>query len=166
VAESSGDLAGEAVDDIEVALLRAGIDTLIDWIRSKWRSRPKSAQIGSRPVRGDQEITVELGRDKEAILAGEVSDAALHLYSGEIRAVLSQMEIRRENISLLESQRAQWGEALVPPVIVNSIRSENRELDSLARRLQSLLQAILGQPLPESFRGYLALSADIPEAGA
>lgn len=153
------------MDEIEQALLRAGIDTLIDWIRSKLHRRSREKRTGQQSARSEQQVAIELDEEKEAILSGEVNSASLHLYSGEVSAVLSQMEIRRNNISLLESQRAQWGEALVPPVIMNGIRAENRELDALASRLQSLLQMILGQQLPETLSGYLAISADDHEAG-
>jgi hypothetical protein len=164
MAEDEGDPMG-AADEIEQALLRAGIDALADWIRSKWRRRPQEKRAGQQMPQSEQQVAIKLDEDKEAILADKVNATALHLYAGEVRAVLSQIEIRRNNVNLLETQRAQWGDALVPPVIVNSIRAENRELDALAHRLQSLLQTILGQPLPESFSSYLAVSADDHEAG-
>jgi hypothetical protein len=165
MADDKGDPMGAAVDEVEQALLRAAIDTLIDWIRSKWHRRSQRKQVDQQTTRNEQQVAIELSEEKEAILAGKVNAAALHLYSGEVSAVLSQIEIRRNNINLLESQRAQWGEALVPAVIMNSIRAESRELDTLVHRLQSLLQAILGQPLPGSFDNYLAISADDNETG-
>jgi len=142
------------VDDIQQMLLKAGIDALIAWIKSKLRSRSTRTADPAEPA---EEVAIaDLDQERDALLEGQVDEAAWKLYEREVRAILALIEIRRNNLNLLESQRAQWGDALVPPIIVNGIRTETSELDALAGRLQSLLQAILGRPLPEGFTEALA----------
>jgi hypothetical protein len=144
------------VDDVQQMLLRAGIDALAGWIKSKLRQRSRRKADALAAEREDETAIAELDQEREALLQGQVDEAAWKLYEREVRAVLELIEIRRNNLNLLENQRAQWGDALVPPVIVNGIRNETNELDALAARLQSLLQLIIGRPLPAAFTEALA----------
>ncbi len=139
------------VDEVQQMLVRAGIDALVDWIKSKLRERSRN-KTNTNVAERDQEAAIaQLDEEREVLLQAQVDEAALKLYEREVRAVLALIEIRRNNLHLLENQRAQWGDALVPPIIVNSIRTETSELDTLAVRLQSLLQAIIGRSLPAGF---------------
>ena len=146
------------MDDIQQILVKAGIDALISWIKSKLRSRSTRSAAPAEPA--EEAAIAELDQERDALLEHQVDEAAWKLYEREVRAVLALIEIRRNNLNLLEIQRAQWGDALVPPIIVNGIRTEMSELDALADRLKSLLQAILGRPLPAGFTEALAVPSD------
>lgn len=134
------------MDDLERTLLTKAIDLFAEWARSRWRERRMREETSA----GDSEDIMVAKLDeasRDALLSG-ISQALLSQHEAEIASVVERLEIRRANLQHLEEQRARWGEALVPPIIVNSIRDEEGAVDELAARLGQLLAIVSSHSLP------------------
>lgn len=151
------------MDDFERTVLTKGIDLLADWIGSRWRRRSAPDDDNdSAPT--DELADGPRGErfDRDALLSS-VSQALLRQHQRELESVIERLEIHRSNLQHLEGQRARWGEALVPPIIVNGIRDEQAAVAQRAQRLAELLNAVTGQGLPDALRPELTAHIEPPE---
>ena len=66
------------VDDIQQILVKAGIDALISWIKSKLRSRSTRSAAPAEPA--EEAAIAELDQERDALLEHQVDEAAWKLY--------------------------------------------------------------------------------------
>ena len=65
----------------------------------------------------------------------------------EITHLTSLLDIHYGNYRLLSKQYAQWGEALAPLVIVNSLENEEKKITEITEELKKLLVVIYKKEL-------------------
>jgi hypothetical protein len=81
-------------------------------------------------------------QNKQDLLAFKVDEILWRNHEQEIQHLVRLLETYSGNYHLAREQYAKWGEALVPPIIVNNLRdSENSMIETL-KRLEMVLSRV------------------------
>ena len=78
------------------------------------------------------------------MLPEQINQAMLARQQGEIEHLVSLMEIHTRNFRSAEQQYAKWGDALVPPIVLNNLDTEGAAVELTMRRLQTLVSEVYG----------------------
>ncbi len=82
---------------------------------------------------------------KEMALGISVNQATWMKAESQVEHLLSLLDIHVGNYRLLSKQYAAWTEALVPPIIANSLKNEEAKIITIASQLQTLLSEVYAQ---------------------
>lgn len=85
---------------------------------------------------------------KQDLLASKVDEVLWHNHEQEVQHLVRLLETYSSNYYLAREQYAKWGDALVPPIIVNNLKeSENSMIETL-QRLEAVLSRVYKKDLP------------------
>lgn len=84
---------------------------------------------------------------KADLLKLPVADGAWIQYEQELAHTLHLMEIYARNYRLAQTQVAKWGEALVPPIVLNNLNEAENGLAMTQRRAQEILTKLYERPV-------------------
>ena len=148
------------IEVIGIPLLMKAVDFLFDEghkiIRER-RERRQSVQkkgenklLVTKPVeKTESDIETLASTDsvqsREDMLHQKISEAAWSAREKEIEHLLSLAEIHSRNYRLATEQYARWGEALVPPIIVNNLEEAENSVADTMRKLQAALNKVSGK---------------------
>ena len=91
----------------------------------------------------EQEIQI-----KQDLLASKVDEVLWWNHEREVEHLVRLLDIYSRNYYLAREQYAKWGDALVPPIIVNNLsESENSMLETI-RRLEEVLSKVYQKEIP------------------
>jgi hypothetical protein len=91
----------------------------------------------------------QMQQDLEAL---SVDPIAYGNMESEITGILDRLEIHRVNLGHFESQAAMWGEALLPAILMNNIRSEREMIEQELARLIQVLDGLTPGGLPQGIK--------------
>jgi hypothetical protein len=103
-----------------------------------------SPPADSSPAVPEATSHTDMARSRDELLAHEVDQAVLKQNEDEIRHLLALMETHTRNYRLAQKQYAEWGTALVPPVIVNNLDHEERAVAEVMDRLKTKVGEVYG----------------------
>jgi hypothetical protein len=124
---------------VAVPLLGRAVNALFDagQALAKRRSEQEPADLANwQPT---EELTAS---ERDLMLHQRVAEASVEMRSTEIEALIQQIEIHQANLARAKKQAAMWGEALVPPIVANTIDTETESLAGAAARLRALLEQL------------------------
>ena len=85
---------------------------------------------------------------KQDLLASRVDEILWQNHEQEIQHLVRLLETYSRNYHLAREQYAKWGDALVPPIIVNNLAdSENSMIDTI-KRLETVLSKVYKKDIP------------------
>lgn len=85
---------------------------------------------------------------KQDLLASKVDELLWKSHEQEVQHLVRLLETYSRNYHLAREQYAKWGDALVPPIIVNNLAdAENSMMDTI-RRLEAVLSKVYKKDIP------------------
>ena len=85
---------------------------------------------------------------KQDLLASKVDEILWQNHEQEVQHLVRLLETYSRNYHLAREQYAKWGDALVPPIIVNNLAdSENSMIDTI-KRLEAVLSKVYRKDIP------------------
>ena len=85
---------------------------------------------------------------KQDLLASKVDEILWQNHEQEVQHLVRLLETYSRNYHLAREQYAKWGDALVPPIIVNNLAdAENSMIDTL-KRLELVLSKVYKKDIP------------------
>jgi hypothetical protein len=109
--------------------------------RNKQDQRPLSEEKPSSQeiVPLEPEKALEIKQD---LLASKVDEILWHNNEQELQHLVRLYDTYSRNYYLAREQYAKWGDALVPPIIVNNLRDAENSMVETIQRLETVLSKI------------------------
>ena len=140
------------MDAVQLPILLKAIDFIFEEgrkILEERRERRKSSNPGAS---GDEPPTPAptttapedepKGDTKQDLLNTKIDEILWQNHEADVRHLVKLLETYSNNYQLAQQQYAQWGSALVPPIIVHNLtESENAMLETL-KRLEAVLSKV------------------------
>jgi len=127
-----------AIEWVAVPLLDRAVNALFDAGQALLRRR----KADGVPEPGEPAGGELLPAERDRMLRQRVSEMAVAARSAELEALIEQIEIHQTNLNRAVGQAAMWGEALVPPIVANTVDSESEKLGAASARLGGLLRQL------------------------
>lgn len=139
------------LDPVQIPILLKAIDFVFDEgrkILEERRERRKlkdaSAQSGGQEPETESALP-EPEREKEVkqgLLASKIDDILWRTHEAEIQHLVRLLETYSRNYHLAKEQYAKWGDALVPPIIVNNMTEAEKSMLETIERLEHVLSKV------------------------
>ncbi len=116
--------------------------------RRKMQDQPSTSEEKSSPqeiVPLQPEKAVEIKQD---LLASKVDEILWQNHEQELQHLVRLLETYSRNYYLAREQYAKWGDALVPPIIVNNLREAENSMIETIQRLEAVLSKIYKKEIP------------------
>ncbi len=145
------------IDPIQLPLLLKAIDfvfeegrKILDERREQRRLNNASPGSGVSDQSKEPEPTQELviaepekeEEIKQELLSSQVDELLWQNHELEIRHLVKLLETYSRNYYLAKEQYAQWGTALVPPIIVHNMRDAENSMVETLKQLENVLSKV------------------------
>jgi hypothetical protein len=139
------------IDPVQVPILLKAIDFVFEEgrkILEERRERRKREDASSKsedqePVKEtalpDPEQAKELKQD---LLASKIDEMLWQNHEGEVKHLVNMLEKHTKNYYVLKEQYAQWGSALVPPVIMLQMEEKENSIIETKKQLENVLSKV------------------------
>lgn len=148
------------IDPIQLPLLMKAIDFIFDEGRKILEERRERRRLQEASPQDDatdakapfvEAVPAEAEKIVEAkqdLLISKVDEIVWQNHEQEVQHLVRLLETYSRNYHLAKEQYAKWGDALVPPIIVNNLRdSENSMIETL-KRLEAVLSKVYRKDIP------------------
>ena len=145
------------IDPTQLPILMKAIEFVFDEgrrILQERRERRKRLESlpSAEPVETPRDVAVREPEKeielKQDLLASKVDEILWKNHEQEVQHLVRLLETYSRNYHLAREQYAKWGDALVPPIIVNNLAdSENSMIDTI-RRLEAVLSKVYKKDIP------------------
>jgi hypothetical protein len=85
---------------------------------------------------------------KQDLLASKVDETLWHDNEQELQHLVRLYDTYSRNYYLAREQYAKWGDALVPPIIVNNLRDAENSMVETIQRMETVLSKIYKKEIP------------------
>ncbi len=85
---------------------------------------------------------------KQDLLASKVDEILWHNNEQELQHLVRLYDTYSRNYYLAREQYAKWGDALVPPIIVNNLREAENSMIGTIQRMETVLSKIYKKDIP------------------
>ena len=93
----------------------------------------------------EPEKEIEIKRD---LLASKVDEIVWRNHEQEVQHLVRLLETYSRNYHLAREQYAKWGDALVPPIIVNNLMDAENSMIETIKRLEGVLSRVYNKNIP------------------
>lgn len=145
------------IDPTQLPILLKAIDFVFDEGRKILEERrerrkmhdalPKSKE--NEPAKQitprEPEKEVEIKQD---LLASKVDEILWQNHEQELEHLVRLLQTYSNNYHLAREQYAKWGDALVPPIIVNNLRDAENSMIETIKRLEVILSKVYRKDIP------------------
>jgi hypothetical protein len=100
---------------------------------------------GAELVAAEPEKAAEVKQD---LLASKVDEIVWQNHEQEVQHLVRLLETYSRNYYLAKEQYAKWGDALVPPIIVNNLRESETSMIETIQRLETVLSKVYRKDIP------------------
>jgi hypothetical protein len=83
-------------------------------------------------------------RTKDELLQQKVNEALWNTYEDQVVHELNLLELHTRTYYLARKQYAQWGDELVPPIILNRLQKAEDDIAATTHKLRSIMETITG----------------------
>jgi len=145
------------IDPTQLPILLKAIDFVFEEGRKILEERRERRKLQDQPPTGaekpspadivplEPEKAVEIKQD---LLASKVDEILWHNNEQELQHLVRLYDTYSRNYYLAREQYAKWGDALVPPIIVNNLRDAENSMAETIKRLETVLSKIYKKELP------------------
>ena len=145
------------IDPTQLPILLKAIDFVFEEGRKILEERRERRKLQDQPptsaekpspadiVPLEPEKAVEI---KQGLLASKVDDILWHNNEQELQHLVRLYDTYSRNYHLAREQYAKWGDALVPPIIVNNLRDAENSMAETIKRLETVLSKIYKKDIP------------------
>ena len=144
------------IDPTQLPILLKAIDFVFEEgrkiLEERREQRKKQAEITNVEAGPSQEAALpspeKADEIKQDLLASKVDELLWHTHEQEIEHLVRLFETYSRNYYLAREQYAKWGDALVPPIIVNNLRDAETSMMDTIKRLETVLTKVYNRDLP------------------
>lgn len=145
------------IDPTTLPILLKAIDFVFEEGRKILEERRERRKVQDPPITGEEqspsqaivplepEKAVELKQD---LLASKVDEILWHNNEQELQHLVRLYDTYSRNYYLAREQYAKWGDALVPPIIVNNLNEAESSMVDTINRLEAVLSKIYQKEIP------------------
>jgi hypothetical protein len=145
------------IDPIQIPLLMKAVDFVFDEGRKILEERRTRRRLqettpqneekepGAELVAAEPEKAAEVKQD---LLASKVDEIVWQNHEQEVQHLVRLLETYSRNYYLAKEQYAKWGDALVPPIIVNNLRESETSMIETIQRLETVLSKVYRKDIP------------------
>jgi hypothetical protein len=139
------------LDPIHLPILLKAIDFVFDEGRKILEERRERRKLNDNSQKGEdqkpaKEIIapeIEKGDEiKQDLLASKIDEILWQNYEWEIGSLVRRLEAQTKSYYILKEQYAQWGSALVPPVILLQMEQKENSIIETRNELESVLSKV------------------------
>ena len=144
------------IDPVQLPILMKAVDFVFDEGRKILEERrERRKQNDTAPHVPDSQAAGEIvplepekaGEIKQDLLVSKIDELLWKNHQREVESLVTQLEKHTESYYILKEQEAQWGSALVPPVIALQIRSKEDAIIETRKRLENVLSKVYKKDL-------------------
>ena len=144
------------IDPTQLPILLKAIDFVFEEGRKileerRERRRTQDLLSVNEEKETPQEMTLQpekANEVKQDLITSKIDELLWQHHEQEVQHLVRLWETYSRNYYLAREQYAKWGDALVPPIIVNNLRdAENSMIDTL-KRLEDVLSKVYKKDLP------------------
>lgn len=145
------------IDPTQLPILLKAIDFVFEEGRKILEERRERRKMHDSLPKGEEkelpkEITLREPEKevqiKQDFLASRVDEILWRNHEQEIQHLVRLLETYSNNYHLAKEQYAKWGDALVPPIIVNNLRDSENSMIETIKRLESILSKVYRKDIP------------------
>jgi hypothetical protein len=139
------------IDPTQLPILLKAIDFVFEEGRKILEERRERRRIQDNPPKLEEKEPsgeiAPLEPEKETairqdLLASKVDEILWQNHEQEIQHLVRLLETYSRNYHLAKEQYAKWGDALVPPIIVNNLRDAENSMIETIERLEAVLSKV------------------------
>ena len=139
------------IDPTQLPILMKAIDFVFDEGRKILEERRERRKTGdSTPTSENQEPAKEItpvqlqenNEIKQDLITSKIDEILWQNHELEIQHLVKMLEKHTKNYYILKEQAAQWGSALVPPVILLQIEEKGNSIMETRKQLEIVLSKI------------------------
>lgn len=145
------------IDPTQLPILLKAIDFVFEEGRKILEERRERRRLQDNPTKNEEEkpapeIALREPQTEAAVkqdlLASKVDEILWRNHEQEVQHLVRLLETYSRNYHLAREQYAKWGDALVPPIIVNNLRdAENSTIETI-KRLEAVLAQVYQKDIP------------------
>ena len=144
------------IDPTQLPILLKAIDFVFDEGRKILEERRERRRKQGELPQGEEQHSrealppapAEAAEIKQKLLASTVDELLWRSHEEEIQHLVRLFETYARNYYLAREQYAKWGDALVPPIIVNNLRDAENSMAETVQRLEAVLSKVYQKDLP------------------
>ena len=145
------------IDPTQLPILLKAIDFVFDEGRKILEERRERRKMQDSLPKSEEkepprEIAVREPKQeveiKQDLLASKVDEILWQNHEQELQHLVRLLETYSRNYHLAREQRAKWGDALVPPIIVNNLRDAENSMIETIKRLEVILSKVYSKDIP------------------
>ena len=141
------------LDPIQIPILLKAIDFVFDEGRKLLEERrerrktseasapAQSSQSSENPTPAPAEIP-DRSEIKQDLLTSRVDEILWKNHEAEVQHLVRLLETYSRNYHLASEQYAKWGDALVPPIIVNNMTQAENSMAETLKKLEDVLSKV------------------------
>ena len=139
------------LDPIQIPILLKAIDFVFDEGRKlleerRERRKTSEASATTPAVEPAPEVTPaeaqEGNETKQDLLTSKIDEILWKNHEAEVQHLVRLLETYSRNYHLASEQYAKWGDALVPPIIVNNITQAENAMAETLKKLEDVLSKV------------------------
>jgi len=145
------------IDPTQLPILLKAIDFVFEEgrkiLEERRERRKKQDQLPAGEEKSPPQEIVPLAPEKaveikQDLLASKVDEILWHNNEQELQHLVRLYDTYSRNYYLAREQYAKWGDALVPPIIVNNLRDAENSMIETIQRMETVLSKIYKKEIP------------------
>ncbi len=138
------------IDPTQLPILLKALDFLFDeghkLLEERRERRRKQESLPNVQAAAPSEIVPDgpqpPAKSKQDLLESKVDEILWHNNEQELQHLVRLLETYAGNYHLAREQYAKWGDALVPPIIVNNLKDAENSMIETLKRLETVLSKV------------------------
>ena len=143
------------IDPTQLPILMKAIDFVFEEgrkiLEERRERRKKQDEISKDGLESSKNITLhqpeEAAEMKQDLLNSKVDEILWRNHEEEVQHLVRLLETYSRNYHLASEQYAKWGDALVPPIIVNNLRESEKSMIETIKRLEAVLSKVYNKDI-------------------
>ncbi|HJS17122.1 MAG TPA: hypothetical protein VJ785_00125 [Anaerolineales bacterium] len=144
------------IDPTQLPILLKAIDFVFEEGRKILEERRERRRMQDQlSMREEKEVSQEItlqpekaAEVKQDLITTKVDELLWQHHEQEVQHLVRLWETYSRNYYLAREQYAKWGDALVPPIIVNNLRDAENSMVETLKRLEEVLSKVYKKDLP------------------
>ena len=143
------------IDPTQLPILMKAIDFVFEEgrkiLEERRERRKKQDELSGNASEPSKEVTlpepVKASEMKQDLLHSKVDEILWRNHEEEVQHLVRLLETYSRNYHLASEQYAKWGDALVPPIIVNNLRESEKSMIETIKRLEVVLSKVYNKDI-------------------
>jgi hypothetical protein len=138
------------IDPTQLPILIKALDFLFDEghkiLEERRERRKKQDALPDAQAESPESVSLQkpekIAEIKQDLLASKVDEILWKNHEQELQHLVRLLETYSSNYYLAREQYAKWGDALVPPIIVNNLKESENAIAETLKKLEAVLSRL------------------------